>query len=644
MTLKLKQIRLTNWKCYRSQNITFNVDSDCNISIVFGQNGYGKTSLMEAILWCLYGGEIIENKSLKKYFYRKCDGERPVREMRVELIFKKENKNYFIARTAKLQAKGKEWYAIPEEATYNEDGQDKSDPRQHINDLISKSIRDFFCFDGVKIEQYARVTQTQEAKEAIEKVLGIPELRNLRQDTELALKDLEKKLNVASTTLPELQRKTRELAELTDEIEYKKGQSRHTENEEREAIAGHESALERAAQIEDLKSQIDRLKELERKKSILQVKLEGAKTEVNGWLRKASIPLLLNFVQAAVDDLQFKNFKTEKKVVSIATLKEILKDEICLCGRCLDLESRDRILEQIENLQELGNLTDDMIAQDNLRRSLQVILDISYPSFDSVLLERDGLEEEMDVIDREITSLKKDTAGTNHDETAEIWTRVGIARQKVESIREKISRLSHEIDRAEKQAEILRKEIEVLAGKDKITETLSKQVVLARGLRDAANELIEWHIDRSRELITTSTTERYCQVTNKPEEYIGVEINWDYTLGIRTVTGQLLRPDVLSAGEKEALAFAFITGLNQASKTAAPLIMDTPFGHLDTEHQQKIIQSLPHLNSQVIVLATDRDFPEELLQLIRPHVAEILTIHRLNPDEDGSTIDREGVR
>ncbi len=73
--------------------------------------------------------------------------------------------------------------------------------------------------------------------------------------------------------------------------------------------------------------------------------------------------------------------------------------------------------------------------------------------------------------------------------------------------------------------------------------------------------------------------------------------------------------------------------------TCVPLIMDTPFGHLDQEHQKNIINSLPNLNSQVIILATDRDLPDPLLNLLRPHTTDILKIHRLAADEDASVIE-----
>jgi DNA sulfur modification protein DndD len=640
MSLKLKQIRLKNWKCYQTQNIIFDLNTDRNIWIIFGQNGYGKTSLMEAILWCLYGGEVLSKKNIKKYFHRIKVNSHPQLEMRVELNFVKDGRNYFISRIARLRSQGKEVIAEVDEPIYNEDGQakGKDNARDYIEALLPRSIRDFFCFDGVKIEQYAQMTQTKEAKDAIEKILGIPDLRNLREDTERALQELDKRLDKASASRPELNQKTKELADLNEEIEYKKAQLRDAKQQERETIKIHQDAQDRAAQIEDLRRQLEELEVLDRKRSVLKIQLETASKEVDNWLKKASIPLLLNLVQEMVDELQVKTLKTTRKSVSIATLKEILQEGTCLCGRCLDQLSRNAIFNQIEGLAGGEILTDEMIEKDRLKGSLQGILERSFPSFHDLLIQRERFEEEREELDRQITHLKQDTAGINRDSASQIWRKVGEWEQKVKAIQEKIDRLNREIDRQEKQSESLRQAIERLASQNQITKTLSEQVILARGLRDAANELIEWHIDRSRERIATITTERYCQVTNKPDEYAGVEITDDYTLGVRTMTGHLLYPDVLSAGEKEALAFAFITGLNQASPAAAPLIMDTPFGHLDAEHQRQIINSLPMLNSQVIVLATDRDFPEDLLTLIRPHIAEILTIRRLSATEDASTL------
>jgi len=591
MTLRLKQIRLTNWKCYPSQNITFNLHPDRKIQIIFGNNGHGKTSLMTGILWCLYGGDIVSKETLKTYFYR-GEGDSSSaeeKEMRVELNFIKNEKNYFISRQAKLKFNGSSSYPSVEEALFYEDGTMRSNSREYIEALLPKSIRDFFCFDG---------------------------LQTFRD-------------------------KLQELRELEEDIDLKKGQLKNAKDSEKYAIIIYQDAQEKAAQIESLREKLEEIHNLEKKRIGLQTQLDNLQKSIDSWLKKASIPLLINFVQEMVDDLQVTSLKSTYKTNSTAILQAILDDESCLCGRCLDKNSRDFILQQIAELESLEVDNATRIEKDQIRIDLQGIMrdNAKFSNYSQLLLQRDRLEEEIEEINQHIRQLKQETTGIDQDSVREIWRKVGESGKNVEMIQERIERLQKEIEIKEKQLENLRKEVEILASENQTTWMLSNQVKMARGLKNATNELIEWHIDNSQKMINQVTSDRYLQVTNKPEEYRGVEITPEYTLGIRTITGKLLNPDVLSAGEKEALAFAFITGLNQITDTCVPLIMDTPFGHLDQEHQKNIINSLPNLNSQVIILATDRDLPDPLLNLLRPHTTDILKIHRLAADEDASVIE-----
>jgi len=608
MTLRLKQIRLTNWKCYPSQNITFNLHPDRKIQIIFGNNGHGKTSLMTAILWCLYGGDIVSKETLKTYFYRGKDDSSPAKEMRVELNFTRNEKNYFISRTAKLKVNGSTSYPSVEEALFYEDGTMRSNSREYIEALLPKSIR---------------------------------ELRNLRDDTEKALQELENRFNKAEGTSQALKDKRKQLRELEGDIELKKGQLKNAKDEEKNAKIIHHDAQEKAAQIEGLREKQEEIHNLEKKRIGLQTQLNNLQKSIDSWLKKASIPLLINFVQEMADDLQVTSLKSTYKTNSTAVLKAILDDESCLCGRCLDQNSRDFILQQIAELESLEVDNATRIEKDQLRIYLQGIIrdNAKFSNYSQLLLQRDRLEEEIEEINQHIKQLKQETTGTNQESANEIWRKVGESGKNVEMIQEKIERLQKEIEIKEKQLEHLRKEVEILASENKTTLMLSNQVKMARGLKNATNELIEWNIDNSQKMINQVTSDRYLQVTNKPEEYRGVEITPEYTLGIRTITGKLLNPDVLSAGEKEALAFAFITGLNQITDNCVPLIMDTPFGNLDEEHRENIINSLSNLNSQVVILATDRDLPDRLLNLLLPYTTDILKIHRLAADEDASVIE-----
>lgn len=52
----IKKIILNNYRLYEGENaISFNFDETKNIYLVCGENGFGKTTFLHSLLWCLYG-------------------------------------------------------------------------------------------------------------------------------------------------------------------------------------------------------------------------------------------------------------------------------------------------------------------------------------------------------------------------------------------------------------------------------------------------------------------------------------------------------------------------------------------------------------------------------------------------------------
>ena len=54
--MKIQTIELYNWLPFKgSQKIEFPQDESSNVIIFYGENMHGKTSLINAFRWCLYG-------------------------------------------------------------------------------------------------------------------------------------------------------------------------------------------------------------------------------------------------------------------------------------------------------------------------------------------------------------------------------------------------------------------------------------------------------------------------------------------------------------------------------------------------------------------------------------------------------------
>ncbi len=52
----LEEIRLKDFRCfYGESEIALSTDEARNVTIVYAENGVGKTTLLNALLWCFYG-------------------------------------------------------------------------------------------------------------------------------------------------------------------------------------------------------------------------------------------------------------------------------------------------------------------------------------------------------------------------------------------------------------------------------------------------------------------------------------------------------------------------------------------------------------------------------------------------------------
>lgn len=57
--MTIKEIELYNFRIYKDSNlIDFTNNEDKNIFVVSGRNGFGKTTFLMSLVWCLYGRQI----------------------------------------------------------------------------------------------------------------------------------------------------------------------------------------------------------------------------------------------------------------------------------------------------------------------------------------------------------------------------------------------------------------------------------------------------------------------------------------------------------------------------------------------------------------------------------------------------------
>jgi DNA sulfur modification protein DndD len=94
-----------------------------------------------------------------------------------------------------------------------------------------------------------------------------------------------------------------------------------------------------------------------------------------------------------------------------------------------------------------------------------------------------------------------------------------------------------------------------------------------------------------------------------------------FAVELRGGDGKLMKPDRLSAGERQLLAVSLLWGLAKASRRPLPAIIDTPLGRLDSSHRKHLVERyFPHASHQVLLLSTDEEIRGRYLEAIRPSV------------------------
>jgi DNA sulfur modification protein DndD len=212
--------------------------------------------------------------------------------------------------------------------------------------------------------------------------------------------------------------------------------------------------------------------------------------------------------------------------------------------------------------------------------------------------------------------------------------------EQASTLRNEIENLEANIERTTKEIEEKQRELDAVSAETEEGRRVTETLQTSRRLGSAVDEFVERLVKEKRESIQESASQIFRDITNKPEEYAGINVNEDYSLSVYRHDGSVVENDRLSAGEKEVLAYSFITALNLSSPNPAPFVMDTPFGHLDSQHRDRLLQSLPRLDVQVFLLATDRDLPEHERDRIDQYIADEFVIER-NQQEARSTIEAQ---
>ena len=650
--MKLHSLTARNFMPYKGEmELTFPQDEQRNVVIVFGDNMRGKTSILNAIRWALYG-EAVGRHSRSIPLQEIVNTDAVLADdwrVEVHLKFDANGHAYDLRRVAdrrRLVATPSKPEDFTQSIHLTRDGSAVTGDQveAEIGLIAPKQISRFFLFDGELLQEYETLLiedsqQGHQIKEAIEQVLGVPALTNGRVDIQTILKQAQRRQNTDLKQIAGLEKQAERHANLTGKID---AIDRDLENlnemlkkvrEERTAL---DYELQAAQSVIGANATLDaKLGE----QKVLNEECDKKEAERLDLISGAWKDLIDAQLQVRRDQLERRrkelmdSFKERSSLVQkVSDLKELLKTRQCpTCEQALSDERRSQVGEALGKAEaEVQSINDSSAALQEISGQIDALSKIRGINAKDRLqqAEKDlqGYNVRQTQVENDIEKLRDEIAGYD---TAEI------ARKRVlhnEKIREE-GRLQGDIQDQDAERKKLEDEIAV---SQKAIEGLTKdrtqrstiKVSLCSNLERVFLQSIEQLRDKLRKRVEELSNEAFKHMTTQ-KSYRGLEINENYGLQIVDASGHHVA--VRSAGAEQIVALSLIDGLNRAGRAAGPVIMDTPFGRLDLNHRDNILSYLPSVTSQFVLLVHSGEIRKETdLAVIAERVGAVYEIKEIS--------------
>lgn len=639
--MKFIKLTIENYKSFQfATEIVFPMATDGrSIFLIGGMNGAGKTSIIEAINYCLYGAkadEIYRNINRRE----KAKGNANVvfelvMEMDdgVELIVKRS-----WSAGAMMEPRPRD---LTERLVVVHDGKRVSVQNQEIwqdfiRTAIPPGITQFFFFDGEKIQEIAADDHSEvRLKSSLEAALGIQNINRLASDlvyikqeerkgfVEISDEDLEFKQSELKKEKSKLSRKQQERTDLKRELARFREQltdtkkrfeaTFHTEPESREAMREHEKRrIQSSNRLTQVQNEIRNLCEKALPFALAGKLFDGIRRQIE---RERDLATSAAIEEHAVE--------LAKRLVRVVEEPEPIYQEKLSAEKMAELERRIvRLLKEGDGRAEVDNVLD---LSD--RDAARVLNQMENLERSEVFLIQPLLEEkrELEAQVRALTGLSS-LGGMNESER-ELFDQLQV---EMESCSTQIGRkaeqlrlMEEEILSLEKRIGEIEVEIEKLYEKHHVSKEKAEFIEECDAIASVLNQFIVRLRKSKVHLLQEKTFEMYHLLSSRSGLIKDLTIDEKtYEVTIRDRNGHEIKKSGLSAGEKEVFAVSLLWGLAQTSQIKLPIIIDTPLSRLDSTHRDNIVNNyFPNAGEQVVILSTDTEIDTNYYRSLKPHLS-----------------------
>ncbi|WP_454804800.1 AAA family ATPase [Paraburkholderia fungorum] len=191
------------------------------------------------------------------------------------------------------------------------------------------------------------------------------------------------------------------------------------------------------------------------------------------------------------------------------------------------------------------------------------------------------------------------------------------------SLRDAHRVIKHRVDEFGKIASVVETEISGLRANVKVAADTRKKYDFMKKLVDTLDELKQTIKADTRVLVEQYLNEHLHSLLDSNALVSRAEIGDDFSLTYYTAAGEPIGMASISSGMKQLVATALIWALKDASGREVPVIVDTPLGRIDYQHQINLLTHYyPRAGRQVIILPTDSELNATKYAILKPYIAQ----------------------
>lgn len=654
--MKIKAIEYQNFRNFEKRGKVY-FDTDGKITIVYGTNGDGKTTLHQLFQWILYGRVNFNRTTSGNKLYNLDAGER----LGIGYSFKTQGKIefehngeeyevcrvwcYYKQNNGNITRKTENDEFTVYKCNENKDWRPLENPNLVINEVLPIGLSSYFFFDGETMIADLKMTGSESAKSLRTALYSILELELY----EYALIDLGSKTQSQSVLgiLFNKSIRAREKAAAEKESQDLLREIRILNNKiegiENEIIQKNEKIKQNSERIKKLSENIGlnkSNKELDTERKQMNDRIEKKKTMIkeeqmrfgNEAANNFSYLLIAQVANEAGQRLYLEVQEEEKNIIPGLTkelLINLLKEKYCICGNPL-------CNQEYAELEKWKTYFPPASYKATYNRFSRSMAKYSGRYTDNRLLEYFQriieLEAETREINRQIEDLDKKMK-KNEDVDSYIDERAQLEREN--------AKLSKQIEDDKKCQGEWEHKLHIRERRSKITSNASAEALDYEKKYEYVLETVNAIKDKLKK-----ETEDY---THRLESEIGklvdtmltserkVMLNDDFQLKVCDSHGD----ESKSEGQFAVISFAYIGGVlkvlssfEKFKEKEYPLILDGPFSKLDSEQKANILSTIPEYVPQVVIFSKDPLFDD----IKEEKIGKVWTIQS-NAEKNNATIE-----